>query len=117
NDPAGGLLELPVMLSISAPTAAAPALPTRLAVRLPDGNPAQHRLRLEAAMPVSGMLTIDIFDVRGARVRRLRDQPLPAGWHPIDWDGRDDGGEPVASGIYFVRLQSAGAQARARCVF
>ena len=60
-----------------------------------------------------------IFDLRGRRVRELLDgRPLPAGPHTVVWDGRDDGGREVASGIYISRLDvgldAAGTQNAAR---
>ena len=45
-----------------------------------------------------------IYDVAGRRVARVLDETSPAGHHVASWDGRDDGGRPVASGIYFCRL-------------
>ena len=57
--------------------------------------------RLPEAMPV----TAEIFSVTGARVRVLaRGQRFGAGDNRLLWDGRNDQGSPVASGIYFVRL-------------
>ncbi len=45
-----------------------------------------------------------IFDVSGRRVRTLvREKQLPGGYSVV-WDGRNDGGRPVATGIYFYRL-------------
>jgi hypothetical protein len=47
-----------------------------------------------------------ISDVRGARVRTLVDENRPAGSQAVRWDGRDDGGASVASGLYFMRMQA-----------
>jgi len=44
--------------------------------------------------------------VSGAQVRTLVDATQPAGRYSITWDGRDESGAPVASGIYFCRLTS-----------
>jgi hypothetical protein len=53
-------------------------------------------------------LAIDVFDVRGRRVRRLADGPVGAGPHGWSWNGRDDAGRPLPAGVYFVRA-AAGA--------
>ncbi|MFH1688870.1 MAG: C25 family cysteine peptidase [Candidatus Eisenbacteria bacterium] len=45
-----------------------------------------------------------IYDVAGRRVATVLDKTAQAGHHVASWDGRDDGGSPVASGIYFCRL-------------
>lgn len=49
-------------------------------------------------------VSIRIFNSRGQLVRKVIDTDLDATIHYITWDGRDDGGKPVASGTYFVRM-------------
>ena len=51
---------------------------------------------------------IDVYDVRGRHVRRLVDGILPSGQHSRLWDGRDDRGSELASGVYFYRLTAGG---------
>ena len=41
-------------------------------------------------------------------MRQLWDEPLPGGVHSLTWDGRDDSGVSVATGIYLSRLGVAG---------
>jgi hypothetical protein len=48
--------------------------------------------------------TLEIFDARGARIRTLFSGRRPAGVWKETWDGRDDRGGTVASGVYFARL-------------
>lgn len=54
-----------------------------------------------------------VYNLRGQKVRTLVQARQPAGGYEVQWDGRDDGGRPVPSGVYFYRLQ-AGGQAAAR---
>ncbi|HKW13963.1 MAG TPA: FlgD immunoglobulin-like domain containing protein [Candidatus Krumholzibacteria bacterium] len=51
---------------------------------------------------------IDIFDVSGRLVRTLVEEHRAAGRYSTQWNGLDDGGRPVASGVYFYRMQAAG---------
>jgi flagellar hook assembly protein FlgD len=51
-------------------------------------------------------VTLSVFDVAGRRVRTLVDGWMRAGPHSSRWDGRDDGGRAVASGVYFARLEA-----------
>ncbi|MEW6752701.1 MAG: FlgD immunoglobulin-like domain containing protein [Candidatus Latescibacterota bacterium] len=57
-----------------------------------------------------------LYDALGQRVRLLVDGPLAAGQHSPAWDGRDERGRPVASGVYFARLRAAGTTATVRLI-
>jgi len=48
-----------------------------------------------------------VFDATGRQVRLLRDSVLEAGEHTAAWDGRNDQGEAVASGVYLYRLEAS----------
>ncbi len=49
-------------------------------------------------------VSLVVYDVRGTQVRTLVDEACPTGRHSVQWDGRNQRGESVASGIYFIRL-------------
>jgi len=52
-------------------------------------------------------VTLKIYDVTGRLVRVLVDEELSPGLHSgVRWDGRDDGGNPVAAGVYLYQLAS-----------
>jgi hypothetical protein len=99
--------------TLSSPGAAAvdpgrvPAAP--LALDLPYPNPfnpsVSVRLYLDDERPVK----LVVHDLRGHRVRALYDGRAAAGWRTVVWDGRDDAGRAVASGVYFLRAESPGA--------
>jgi serine protease AprX len=48
--------------------------------------------------------TLKIYNILGQEVRTLVDEPKWAGTHQVIWDGKDDAGKDVASGIYFYQL-------------
>jgi len=52
----------------------------------------------------SGPVHLVIYNVRGQLVRTVLDGPVDRGRHEQSWDGSDDRGRPVASGVYFARL-------------
>jgi hypothetical protein len=58
--------------------------------------------------PREGMVRLRVFDVQGRLVRILVDARRTAGRHLAVWDGRDERGIRVPSGIYFCRLQAPG---------
>ncbi|NNE43889.1 MAG: T9SS type A sorting domain-containing protein [Gemmatimonadetes bacterium] len=55
----------------------------------------------------SNSARLDVYDLAGRRVRRLHRGPIQRGIATFRWDGNDDAGRPVTSGIYFVRFRDA----------
>ena len=53
-------------------------------------------------------VTLKVYDISGRLVRTLVNEPVPTGGHSARWDGRDESGSDVASGIYLYRLQAGG---------
>ena len=75
-------------------------------------NPSTGDARIAFALATPQPVRIDVFDGLGRHVATLADGVVPAGEHEVVWDGRA-GGAPVASGVYVVRLRTAGGvQAR-----
>jgi hypothetical protein len=56
-------------------------------------------------------VSLVVYDVRGARVRTLVDGMRASGRYVAEWDGRDERGNPVGSGVYFYRMTSPGFSA------
>ena len=46
---------------------------------------------------------IHVLDVAGRRIRSISNETLAAGRHTVTWDGADDFGTKVGSGVYFLR--------------
>ncbi|RMF58143.1 MAG: T9SS C-terminal target domain-containing protein [Calditrichaeota bacterium] len=85
------------------------AIPTTIVLYQNYPNPFNPSTTISFALPhVSptgrARITLHIFDVNGRRVRTLAEGEFAAGNHRVVWDGRDDNGVPVASGVYFYRL-------------
>ncbi|MBD3222093.1 hypothetical protein GF314_12710 [bacterium] len=76
----------------------------RLTVRGQGGD----RAELQLTLPQSGDVSVKIYNARGMLVRNLLDGAAGAGTRTLVWDGRDAGGRPAASGVYFVRVVAAG---------
>ncbi len=77
----------------------------RLSLEAGAPNPFGPSTQVRFALPApAARVALGIFDVAGRRVRALHDGPLDAGAHERAWDGRNDAGERVAAGTYFVRL-------------
>jgi flagellar hook assembly protein FlgD len=77
----------------------------------PAPNPTRGAAELAFTLPGSGVrpVRLRLYDVHGRLVRVLIEGPLPAGSHRLPWDGRDQVGRRVASGVYFLRLETGRA--------
>jgi len=78
----------------------------RFAFAGPRVNPASGASEIRFETPVATHVRLAVFDVTGRNVRTLMDAPMGAGVHEVAWDGADESGSPVASGLYYVRLQA-----------
>jgi expansin (peptidoglycan-binding protein) len=88
-------------------TTAVPAISSRSAVLYPPHpNPFNPATTLSFDLSRDGMVELKIFDQSGRLVRILLDQSMTAGHHELQWKGRDDEGKSVASGVYFLQLQT-----------
>jgi hypothetical protein len=67
-------------------------------------NPFSGSTTLSLETRDSGRVDISIYDVSGRKVRTLLSSELPAGPHSIVWDGCDDNGHRVQSGVYFYEV-------------
>jgi hypothetical protein len=79
-------------------------------------NPTGGTAVIQFAMPVTGKVTVDIFDVQGRRVRRILDERRTAGNSSASWDGKDDSGKEAGSGVYFVRVKTPTTQRFGRLI-
>ncbi len=70
------------------------------------GSVTGSQSRLELSLPGQADVTVDIYDARGARVRQLFTGTLNSGTRVLVWDGKDTHGQAVASGVYFVRMNT-----------
>jgi hypothetical protein len=67
-------------------------------------NPFNPETNIVFNIPKSAQVKLEIFNILGQKVRTLVDQYLKAGQNVVDWDGRDDLGKEVSSGMYFYRI-------------
>jgi hypothetical protein len=73
-------------------------------------NPFNPATKIALSVEIAQQVRLEVYNARGQLVRRLHDGALTTGRHEMTWDGRDDGGLQVASGVYFARARDeAGA--------
>ncbi len=106
---AAATLTVDGILGVEAPV---PAQTTRIESLGP--NPTNGSASLEFRLARGASVQARVHDVAGRVVRRFAEGHWEAGQHRVVWDGRRDGGAPVASGIYFVTLEVDGWRIGAR---
>jgi len=73
-----------------------------------SSSPAQKSVGIRYHLPAQADVTLEIYDVIGTRVRELSVGSQEQGEHLVIWDTREESGQPIPRGIYFVRLKAAG---------
>jgi len=82
------------------------SVPTEFALLQNHPNPFNASTVIEFAVPEPGHATLEIYNIMGQRMAMLKDEFLAAGQYSVIWDGRDEYGSVVASGMYFYRLRA-----------
>ncbi len=83
-------------------------LPATLQLSQNYPNPFNPATVISFQLPQPGDVHLVVFNLLGQVVRTLASQNYPAGLHQVRWDGTDQFGNQVASGIYYYRLAAAG---------
>ncbi len=71
-------------------------------------NPFNPQTVIAFSLPAAAPCRLAVYGLDGRRVRSLVEEPREAGRHEVVWDGRDDAGSRVPSGLYFARLEFGG---------
>ncbi|MBE0566358.1 MAG: T9SS type A sorting domain-containing protein [Krumholzibacteria bacterium] len=79
-------------------------------------NPFNPSTEIRFTLAQAGPAELKVFNVRGQHVRRLVAGNLDAGDHGVTWDGRDDRGARVPSGVYFYKLKAGDFEGMQRMV-
>jgi hypothetical protein len=70
-------------------------------------NPFNPLTMIKYDLPHSGHVNIVVYNILGQKVKTLADEYQEAAHHSVTWDGKDDQGEEVASGVYFYRIKTS----------
>jgi len=81
-------------------------VPTVTELRGNYPNPFNPETTIAFSLKNASHVTIEIFNIKGEKVRTLVDKELHAAYHNIVWDGRDNRGRLVSSGIFFYRMKT-----------
>ncbi len=84
----------------------APELTTALMNNYP--NPFNPTTTIKFSLAKKAQVRLDVYNIRGQKVKTLVNDSMDAGAHQIVWNGDDDAGKTAASGVYFYRLKTGG---------
>jgi hypothetical protein len=90
------------------PVVVTPPLAFRMYPSAP--NPFNPTTRIAFDLPAAESVALEIYNLRGQRVRSLQNGELASGNHVFVWNGTDDDGASVASGTYLLRLRAGARQ-------
>ncbi len=80
-------------------------------------NPFNPSTTIRFALPEAMPATVEVYDVGGRRIRTLAgEKPFEPGENVLTWNGRDENGESVASGVYLVRVSTRLGERMVRAV-
>ncbi len=88
------------------PQAHQPEVPTDYALSQNYPNPFNAETRIQFNIAQTGHVSLKVYNVTGQLVRDLVNEDMPAGSHSAVWNGRDQNGRQLASGVYFCRMIS-----------
>jgi hypothetical protein len=103
EDNAGSEIEVPVVMG----SAGGPVSPNQLALLGNTPNPFNPTTTIRFTVPTgpTQVYSLRVYDVRGRLVRDLAAGQITSGLHSVLWDGRNNSGSTVGSGIYLYRLE------------
>ncbi len=105
NDPDHPDTLVAVELSVTPVSAVGDGLPRHLVFHGAVPNPFNPATDIKFSLPGNASVDLGIYDIAGRLVRTVVSRTMVAGAHSERWDGRDNSGLSVASGIYFARLR------------
>jgi hypothetical protein len=83
-------------------------IPDRLQLESNYPNPFNSSTKISYSLPDNDQVSLAIYNILGQRVRTLVDENQVRGRYQVFWDGRDDFGNEIASGLYMYRLTTSG---------
>jgi hypothetical protein len=107
NDPAEPEVIIPVTLTVGYVNTEQEILPvvTKLQGNYPNPFNPTTTISFSVAQ-TSSFVNLEVFNIKGQKVKKLVDEILPAGQHSVTWNGKDENGKSVASGVYFYKMKA-----------
>ena len=103
---ASGTINVPVSVFVSTTVSSEDELDSVSELRLNPNypNPFSKKTTMQYELPEEARVLLEIFDLRGRRIRSIDQGFRTSGLHEVNWNALDDSGNPVMSGLYLYRL-------------
>ena len=79
-------------------------------------NPFNPETVISFSLPQNSKVEVSIYNIKGQKVKNIINDNLIKGKHNLVWDGKDESGKPVPSGIYFFKMESENFSEIRKCV-
>jgi hypothetical protein len=86
------------------------SIPQTLVLEQNYPNPFNPETVIRFALPNTATVRLEVYNLLGQKVKTLVQGRLAAGYHQVTWNGTDEHGRPVASGLYLYRLDTGSRQ-------
>jgi photosystem II stability/assembly factor-like uncharacterized protein len=91
-------------------------VPTKFSLYQNSPNPFNPETAIGFELPVNAYVKLEIYNMLGQKIATLIDEHRPAGFQQVTWDGKDNTGKPVGSGVYFYHIKSGRFEATKKLV-
>lgn len=109
NDPLNSTKQIPVLLTVESGSdvdhpEAGDFKPVTFAILQNYPNPFNPETSIQYQLPAASHVVLRIYNLNGQEVKTLIEQPLPAGYYQVEWNGRNNSGQKVTSGVYILKI-------------
>jgi len=94
----------------------APAVPDEFTLYANYPNPFNAVTTLRFSLPETGTVKVRIYSLKGSLVRSWESAPLSSGMHSLHWNGRDDRGRELPSGLYLLQMENGYTLKSRKCL-
>jgi len=108
DDPDQPVTEIPVNIQVDPAGAGEEPVPLVTALKSNYPNPFNPSTTISFELNAENIenIEIEIFNLKGQKVKILVNEKLDAGTHHVIWNGKDENGKPVSSGVYFYQMKA-----------
>ena len=79
-------------------------------------NPFNPETTISFSIPKISKVEISIYNIKGQKIKTLTNESFQRGYHEFIWNGRDENGIPVSSGIYFYKIETDNFSVIKKCI-